>query len=103
MMQHINRFTCLLAAMITSLWLSPLMAHDMTDIARDRMAEGGFLNVMWTGAEHMLSGYDHLLFLLGVMFFLTRLREIFLFVTAFTLGHTITLIFATFAGITANH
>ncbi len=91
------------------LWLaaallpSRVFAHDMTDIARERMAEGGFLNVMWTGAEHMLSGYDHLLFLLGVMFFLTRLRDIFLFVTAFTLGHTITLIVATFAGITANH
>jgi hypothetical protein len=89
--------------LVASLLMSPLMAHDMTDIARDRMAEGGFLNVMWTGAEHMLSGYDHLLFLLGVMFFLTRFREIFLFVTAFTLGHTLTLIFATFAGITANH
>jgi hypothetical protein len=91
------------------LWLaaallpSRVFAHDMTDIARERMAEGGFLNVMWTGAEHMLSGYDHLLFLLGVMFFLTRLRDIFLFVTAFTLGHTVTLIVATFAGITANH
>lgn len=89
----------------TALSLMPLAAHahDMTDIARDRMAAGGFVNVMWTGAEHMLSGYDHLLFLLGVMFFLTRLRDIFLFVTAFTLGHTLTLIFATFAGITANH
>jgi hypothetical protein len=91
------------------LWLaaallpSRVFAHDMTDIARERMAEGGFLNVMWTGAEHMLSGYDHLLFLLGVMFFLTRLRDIFMFVTAFTLGHTVTLIVATFAGITANH
>lgn len=91
------------------LWLaaallpSRVFAHDMTDIARERMAEGDFLNVMWTGAEHMLSGYDHLLFLLGVMFFLTRLRDIFMFVTAFTLGHTVTLIVATFAGITANH
>jgi hypothetical protein len=89
--------------LIILLFPSFSFAHEMTDIARERMAEGGFLNVMWTGAEHMLSGYDHLLFLLGVMFFLTRLRDIFLFVTAFTLGHTITLIFATFAGITANH
>jgi hypothetical protein len=91
------------------LWLaaallpSRVFAHDMTDIARERMAEGDFLNVMWTGAEHMLSGYDHLLFLLCVMFFLTRLRDIFMFVTAFTLGHTVTLIVATFAGITATH
>lgn len=92
-----------LLALLLLLVPSLSVAHDMTDIARDRMAEGGFLNVMWTGAEHMLSGYDHLLFLLGVMFFLTRLRDIFLFVTAFTLGHTVTLIFATFAGITANH
>ena len=98
-----HRLAALSAALLLSLLPSLLFAHDMTDIARDRMAEGGFLNVMWTGAEHMLSGYDHLLFLLGVMFFLTRLRDIFMFVTAFTLGHTVTLIFATFAGITANH
>ena len=93
-------FLLLLAALLLP---SLALAHDMTDIARERMAEGGFLNVMWTGAEHMLSGYDHLLFLLGVMFFLTRVRDIFMFVTAFTLGHTVTLIFATFAGISANH
>ena len=79
------------------------LGHDMTDIARERMASGGYLEVMWTGAEHMLSGYDHLLFLLGVMFFLTRFVDILKFVTAFTIGHTITLIFATYAGITANH
>ncbi|MEX0738687.1 MAG: HupE/UreJ family protein [Pseudohongiella sp.] len=79
------------------------IAHDMTDTARERMASGGYLEVMWTGAEHMLSGYDHLLFLLGVMFFLSRFTDILKFVTAFTVGHTITLIAATYAGITANH
>jgi hypothetical protein len=89
--------------LITLLAAPAAIAHDMTDIARERMASGGYLEVMWTGAEHMLSGYDHLLFLLGVMFFLTRLIDILKFVTAFTLGHTLTLIFATYAGITANH
>jgi hypothetical protein len=79
------------------------LAHDMTDTARERMASGGYLEVMWTGAEHMLSGYDHLLFLLGVMFFLSRFVDILKFVTAFTVGHTLTLITATYAGITANH
>jgi hypothetical protein len=85
--------------------VSPIaaLAHDMTDTARERMASGGYLEVMWTGAEHMLSGYDHLLFLLGVMFFLTRFIDILKFVTAFTVGHTITLIIATYAGVTANH
>lgn len=89
----------------TAFTLLPItgMAHDMTDTARERMASGGYLEVMWTGAEHMLSGYDHLLFLLGVMFFLSRFIDILKFVTAFTVGHTITLIVATYAGITANH
>jgi len=88
-----------------TLALLPLtgLAHDMTETARERMASGGYLEVMWTGAEHMLSGYDHLLFLLGVMFFLSRFIDILKFVTAFTVGHTITLIAATYAGITANH
>jgi hypothetical protein len=99
----IRRCVGYLLLLVAALLPALVFAHDMTEIARERMAEGGFLNVMWTGAEHMLSGYDHLLFLLGVMFFLTRLRDIFLFVTAFTLGHTVTLFFATFAGITANH
>jgi len=51
----------------------------------------------------MLSGYDHLLFLFGVMFFLTRFGEIIKFITAFTVGHSITLVFATLFGITANY
>ena len=49
---------------------------------------------------HMLTGYDHLLFLFGVVFFLTTFRDIAKFVTAFTLGHCITLVFATFLQIT---
>jgi hypothetical protein len=50
----------------------------------------------------MLTGYDHLLFLFGVMFFLTTFREIVKFVTAFTLGHSVTLLGATLLGIKAN-
>ncbi len=84
--------------------LSPTaLAHDVSEVARERMQNGGILDYIWTGAEHMLTGYDHLLFLLGVMFFLNNFRDILKFVTAFTLGHTITLVFATFAGISADH
>ena len=50
----------------------------------------------------MLTGYDHLLFLFGVMFFLTRFRDIVTFITAFTIGHCVTLIFATLLQIKAN-
>ena len=50
----------------------------------------------------MVTGYDHILFLIGVLFFLTNYSDIFKFITAFTIAHCITLIFATFFGITAN-
>ena len=50
----------------------------------------------------MLTGYDHLLFLFGVMFFLTKFGDIVKFITAFTLGHCVTLVFATLLHIKAN-
>ncbi len=80
-----------------------VLAHGITEEARLRMLQGGNFEYLRLGAEHMLSGYDHLLFLFGVMFFLRRLGDIARFVTAFTLGHTITLIFATYLQITANY
>ncbi|MEQ8299997.1 MAG: HupE/UreJ family protein, partial [Hyphomonas sp.] len=67
------------------------------------MIEGGDLQYLILGAEHMITGYDHLLFLFGVMFFLTSFSSILRFVTAFTIGHTITLISATYLGITTNY
>jgi hypothetical protein len=46
----------------------------------------------YLGAKHMVSGYDHLLFLLGVVFFLRRPRDIVLYVSLFSAGHSITLL-----------
>ncbi|MEL6124008.1 MAG: HupE/UreJ family protein, partial [Bacteroidota bacterium] len=54
------------------------------------------------GATHMLTGYDHLLFLTGVIFYLNNFKDILRFITVFTIGHCITLVGATYAGITAN-
>jgi hypothetical protein len=47
---------------------------------------------MYLGAKHMFTGYDHLLFLLGVIFFLYKPRHIILYVTLFTIGHSTTLL-----------
>ncbi len=47
---------------------------------------------MYLGAKHMMTGYDHLLFLCGVIFFLYRLRDVTVYVTLFALGHVVTLI-----------
>ncbi len=46
---------------------------------------------MYLGAKHMVTGYDHILYLLGVVFFLGRFRDVLIYVTLFTLGHSITL------------
>src|SRR5690606_1938662 len=47
---------------------------------------------LYLGAKHMVTGYDHLLFLVGVIFFLYRFADIALYVTLFSLGHSITLL-----------
>lgn len=67
------------------------------------MMQAGVLRYVSLGATHMLTGYDHLLFLFGVVFFLSSARDVIKFVSVFTLGHSITLIGATFLGITANY
>ncbi len=51
---------------------------------------------LYLGAKHMVTGYDHLAFLVGVIFFLFRLRQIALYVSLFSLGHSITLLAGVF-------
>jgi hypothetical protein len=51
----------------------------------------------------MLTGYDHLMFVFGIIFFLTNFRDIVKYVSAFTLGHSITLIYATYNGVQLNY
>lgn len=76
--------------------------HGISETSREIMTTGTTADYIWLGAEHMVTGYDHLLFLFGVLFFLRGFRDIVRFITAFTLGHCITLLGATLAGITAN-
>lgn len=63
------------------------------------IAFGPFLYI---GAKHMITGYDHLLFLVGVIFFLYRTREILIYVSFFTLGHSLTLLFGVLANLNVN-
>jgi HupE/UreJ protein len=57
---------------------------------------------LYLGAKHMVTGYDHLLFLVGVIFFLYRLKDIVQYVSLFTLGHSTTLLFGVLGGVHAN-
>lgn len=60
------------------------------------------LPLMYLGAKHMVTGYDHLLFLAGVIFFLYRLKDVALYATLFAVGHSCTLLIGVLAGIHAN-
>ena len=58
--------------------------------------------LMYLGAKHMVTGYDHLLFLFGVIFFLYRMRDVAVYVTCFAVGHSITLLTGVLSGIHVN-
>ena len=60
------------------------------------------LPFIYLGAKHMVTGYDHLLFLFGVIFFLYRMKDIGLYVTLFAVGHSTTMLFGVLTGISAN-
>ena len=57
---------------------------------------------LYIGAKHMITGYDHLLFLVGVLFFLYRRRDVLLYISMFTLGHSLTLLFGVISNIQVN-
>ena len=86
------------------LFLSPLVlaAHGVSSADQEILSNGGLLAYIYVGAKHMVTGYDHLLFLAGVIFYLSGFRDIVKFITVFTIGHSITLIGATYLGIKAD-
>ena len=79
-----------------------IFAHGVSESTASAMSDASLFGWGWFGAEHMVTGYDHILFLVGVLFFLSNYFDILKFITAFTIAHCITLIFATYWGITAN-
>lgn len=78
------------------------LAHGVSQSDQEILNNGGLLSYIYVGAKHMLTGYDHLLFLTGVIFYLDGFNSIVKFITVFTIGHSITLISATYLGIKAD-
>lgn len=105
---HMNRSSriplLIILLAFVSLWLPDIaFAHGMSEEEKQSIISGGNLSYLWLGATHMLTGYDHLAFVFGIIFFLKTFREIAKYVTAFTVGHSITLVYATFNGIQMNY
>lgn len=96
-----KRYTTLLTTLLFFLPLA-MFAHGVSASDQETLSNGGLLAYILVGAKHMVTGYDHLLFLVGVIFFLETSKDVVKFITAFTIGHSITLIFATLMGIQAN-
>ena len=84
---------------------APALAHgiggkDAAFVAATRGPD--FWPFLYLGAKHMVTGYDHLLFILGVIFFLYRLKHVALYVTLFSIGHSITLLAGVLGRIEVN-
>ena len=100
-----------LAALRRPLFLTTLilLALGATQAAAHNVTEGdaGYIQEIWgvniipfmyLGAKHMVTGYDHILFLLGVVFFLYRMRDVGIYVSLFALGHSTTMLLGVWFG-----
>jgi len=87
------------------LWPVAALAHDVAagDRAFLQAIDGpAFLPFLYLGAKHMVTGYDHILFLIGIVFYLARLKDVVLYVSMFTIGHSTTLLAGVLLDVHAN-
>ena len=91
-----RRSLIFLALLFLALMWSTAQAHGVAGDDKaflEQNQDRQLLIYMYLGAKHMVTGYDHLLFLFGVIFYLFRMREIGVYVTLFAIGHSVTLLF----------
>src|SRR6202051_1519828 len=99
------RSWCIALLLMALLCAAPAWAHNVSnrDAAFVKGTSGPAIGpFIYLGAKHMVTGYDHLAFLVGVIFFLYRLKDIVLYVSLFTIGHSLTLLAGVLGGIHAN-
>ena len=84
---------------------SSLFAHGVDDQTKLFLMNNEGVSIIpfvYIGAKHMITGYDHLLFLVGVIFFLYRTKDVLIYVTLFTIGHSLTLMYGGLNDIAIN-
>jgi hypothetical protein len=106
-MSPTTRQAIVLAGLAAALLLTPELAgaHGVTqrDAAFVQAIDGAAIGpFLYLGAKHMVTGYDHLLFLVGVIFFVYRLKDVVKYVTLFTVGHSLTLLGGVLGNIRAD-
>jgi hypothetical protein len=100
-----KRLALLTVALLAVVFVPEAGAHGVS--GRDALflqsVEGAAIGpLMYLGAKHMVTGYDHLAFLVGVIFFLYRMKDIVQYVSLFTIGHSLTLLGGVLGGVRAN-
>ena len=84
-----------------ALCVSQALAHNVTE------GDAGYIQEIWgvkiipfiyLGAKHMVTGYDHILFLLGVVFFLYKMKDVGIYVSLFAIGHSVTMLLGVWYG-----
>ncbi len=97
-----SRATAILMAIAaTILYATAAAAHNVTEGDAGYIQEIWGVNIipfMYLGAKHMVTGYDHILFLLGVVFFLYRMKDVGIYVSLFALGHSTTMLLGVWFG-----
>jgi hypothetical protein len=101
-MRDMSRILALAVAILALCGGADLAAHGVSAADKAFMEQGGLMAFLYLGAKHMVTGYDHLLFLFGVIFFLFKLRDVGLYVTLFAVGHSVTLLYGVLSGTHAN-
>lgn len=92
-------FTTVIALALT--FATAAYAHDVTPGDAGYIQEifgVHIISFIYLGAKHMITGYDHILFLLGVVFFLYHMRDVALYVTLFAVGHSVTMLLGVWFG-----
>lgn len=102
---HRVALVLLLTAAALSITSGQLLAHNVTP------GDAGYVQEIWgvhlipytyLGAKHMITGYDHILFLLGVVFFLYKMKDVAIYVSLFAIGHSTTMLAGVYFGWNVN-
>lgn len=91
--------------LLLSLLATSVFAHGVAEDDKLFIEQSSGMQMIpfiYLGAKHMVTGYDHLLFLFGVIFFLYRMREVGAYVTLFAIGHSVTLLYGVLSGTHVN-
>ena len=107
MLARVKRYIVpvMLIPLLLTLAAPEAFAHGVSEDDKAFLVQSSGMQLLpfiYLGAKHMVTGYDHLLFLFGVVFFLYRMRDVGIYVTLFAIGHSVTLIYGVLSGTHVN-